>query len=175
MTVAPSQRPPTPAPTPTPAAADVVALFSDAYPNVAVDTWRADWSSCGALTDEDIEGDAIKHYAAVQFVGVEFTSQTVDASAMSAFHVDVFTPDSTVVRVKLIDFGANGAYQGGDDSEHELTFDASSTPALRPGEWASLDVPLSAFTGLLARGHVAQLIFVGTNSTLYVDNVYFHR
>jgi hypothetical protein len=40
----------------------------------------------------------------------------------------------------------------------------------------SLDIPLSDFTGLTTRSHIAQLIFVGApfgNTTVYVDNVFF--
>jgi hypothetical protein len=173
--VAEAQPPPTAAPVPSEAAADVIALFSDAYDEVPVDTWRADWSAAGALADETIAGDAVKHYASVQYVGVEFVSQPINATAMTHFHVDIWTPDSTEVRVKLVDFGANGAYQGGDDSEHELTFTSTSTPALVQGECLGLDLPLSSFSSLRSRGHVAQIVLSGSNSTLYVDNVYFHR
>ena len=94
---------------------------------------------------------------------------------MTTFHIDIFTPDSTVVRVKLVDFGANGAYQGGDDSEQELSFQAGTTPPLVVGNWMSLDLPLSSFTGLHGRAHMAQLILSGSNSEMYVDNIYFHR
>jgi hypothetical protein len=175
LTVNPSIRPPTPAPTPTLAANDVIALFAGPYPPVPVDTWRADWSACGALLEADIDGDAVKHYVAVQYVGIEFTAQQIDASGMTALHIDVWTPDSTILKVKLVDFGANGTYQGGDDSEHELVFTSSSTPPLTSGTWQSLDLPLSTFSGLTERSHLAQLILSGSNSTLYVDNVYLHR
>jgi hypothetical protein len=73
-----------------------------------------------------------------------------------------------------VDFGGNGVFGGGDDSEQELTFNGSTTPALTPGTWSALDVPLSDFTNLAARAHLAQLILAGT-STVFVDNVYLHR
>jgi hypothetical protein len=69
----------------------------------------------------------------------------------------------------LVDFGADGSYGGGDDSESELSY----TPSL--SGWNSYDIPLSSFTGLAARAHLAQMIFVASNSTVYVDNVYFHK
>jgi hypothetical protein len=100
---------------------------------------------------------------------------------MTHFSLDLWTADPTaspaVFKIKLVDFGADGAFGGGDDREHELTFDATTTPALRTGEWVRLDIPLSAFTGLTTRGHLAQLILVsdpGPN-TVYVDNVLFRR
>ncbi|MFY7937906.1 MAG: T9SS type A sorting domain-containing protein, partial [Flavobacterium sp.] len=73
-------------------------------------------------------------------------------------------------KVKLVDFGANAAYGGGDDVEHELVF----TPTLT--SWNSYHIPLSDFTGLITKGHIAQLIFSGQpigGGTLFVDNVYF--
>jgi hypothetical protein len=95
---------------------------------------------------------------------------------MTHFHLDVWIPDVTTFKVKLVDFGADGAFDGGDDVEHELTFDGASTPAMVAGSWVGLDIPLASFTGLTTRAHLAQLI-VSSNSraTAYVDNVYFHR
>ena len=98
---------------------------------------------------------------------------------MTHIHLQLWTPDATaspaVFKVKLVDFGANGAFGGGDDVEHELTFTATTTPALATGSWVTLDVPLSAFTGLTTRGHLAQLIISGDLRTVFVDNVLFHR
>ena len=54
--------------------------------------------------------------------------------------------DFTSFGVKLVDFGADGAFGGGDDVEHQVNF-ASPTQ----GEWVSLDIPLSEFTGLTTR------------------------
>jgi hypothetical protein len=167
-----------PAPTPTVAAADVIALFSDAYTPVTVDTWRTSWSQAD-LTETTIGTDNVKRYSNLNFVGVEFFAAggALDATAMTHFHVDVWLPTLTTFKIKLVDFGADGVYQGNnDDSEFELSLDGASTPPPTAGQWVSLDLPLASFTGLLARGHLAQLIF-GTTSlgTVYVDNVYFHR
>ena len=70
---------------------------------------------------------------------------------------------------------ADGAFGGGDDSEAELTFDATTTPALATGSWVSFDIPMSDFTTLAARASIAQLILSGDPNTVYVDNVYFYR
>ena len=98
---------------------------------------------------------------------------------MTHFHMDMWTPDETadpaVFKIKLVDFGADGAFGGGDDVEHEITLTAASTPALASGQWLSLDIPLSEFTGLTTRGAVAQFIISGTPNTVFVDNVLFHR
>jgi len=166
-----------PAPTPTVPASDVISLFSNAYTNVPVDTWSAVWDNAD-VSDVQVAGDDVKKYSNLVFAGVEFTSQTIDATGMTNFHMDIWTPDPTalpaVFKIKLVDFGADGIFGGGDDVEHELTFDANSTPALATGEWVSFDIPLSDFTGLTTKAHLAQLVIVADPNTVYVDNVYFY-
>lgn len=165
--------PTAPAPTPTQAPADVISLFSNAYTNVPVDTWRTDWSAA-TLEDIQIQGNDTKKYTDLDFVGVETTGgNLIDASSMTHFHVDIWTPNMTTFRIKLVDFGANGAFDGGDDSDHELVFE---NPA--QGQWISYDLPLSDFTGLASSTNMAQYIFSGLpvgGGTVYVDNVYFYR
>jgi hypothetical protein len=166
------------APTPTRPAANVISLFSDAYTNVTVDTWSAPWDAAD-VADVQIAGNNTKRYTNLVFAGIEFTSQPINASAMTHFHMHIWTPDPTAppaaFRIKLVDFGADGAFGGGDDVEHELTLTATTTPALASGEWVSLDLPLSLFTGMTTRGSVAQLIISGDPNTVFVDNVYFYR
>ena len=165
------QEPLTAAPTPTRPAANVVSMFSNAYTNVTVDTWRTDWSNA-TLTDLQIAGNDTKKYSALSFVGVEATSSPINATAMTTFHLDAWTPNMTAFRVKLVDFGADGAFAGGDDVEHEITFVPTQNA------WNSYDIPLADFGGLITRGHIAQLIFSGLPDAagiVYIDNVYFHN
>ena len=100
-------------------AANVISLFSDAYTNVTVDTWSAVWDNAN-VEDVSIGGNNTKKYSNLFYAGVEFTSSTVNATNMENFHMDVYTPDATVFKVKLVDFGPNGTYGGGDDVEHEI-------------------------------------------------------
>jgi hypothetical protein len=163
----------TPAPTPTKAASDVISMFSDAYTNIPIATWHTDWSAA-TLEETAVAGNAVKKYSDLNFVGIEPVSP-IDASGMAYFHVDVWSSDFTEFRIKLVDFGANGVYNGAgsDDVEHELKFTAPAQ-----GTWVSLDIPLSDFTGLTTRAHIAQLIYSGNPSgshTIYIDNVYFHK
>ncbi len=170
--------PDAPAPTPTHAAANVISLFSNAYSNVQVDTWSAVWDMAD-LTEVQIDGNDTKLYSNLVYAGIEFTSNTINATDMDFFHMDIWTHDLTAIpavfKIKLVDFGADGSYAGGDDSEHELTFNANSTPALVSDSWVSFDIPFDAFTGLVNRGHLAQLIISGDPNTVYVDNVYFRK
>jgi hypothetical protein len=170
--------PPTAAPTPTFAPGDVVSLFSNAYTNSAVNTWSADWDQAD-VADVAIAGNTTKHYTNLVFAGIEFTGTTVNATAMTHFVFDLWTPSPTnapnVFKVKLVDFGANGVFGGGDEVEHELTFTSTTTPALATGQWVRFEIPLSAFTGLTTRGHLAQLIISGNLSTVFIDNVLFRK
>jgi hypothetical protein len=98
---------------------------------------------------------------------------------MTHFYMNVWTPDPTaapaVFKVKLVDFGADGAFDGGDDVEHELSFNNSSTPAMTSGSWVTLDIPLADFAGMTTRAHVAQLIISGDPDTVWLDNILFHK
>ena len=171
--------PATAAPTP-PArnAADVVSLFSDAYADVTVDTWRTVWSNADLDESFVVGGSANKLYTNLDFVGIEFVSPNVDASAMTHLHLDVWTPDAVsggeVFRVKLVQFGA-------PNTEFEIAFSSVTTPALATGSWVSLDIPLADFTGLSGTDNLGQMILSGTlgggigTGTVYVDNVYFYK
>jgi hypothetical protein len=172
-----AQGPIVPASTPTIPASDVISLFSNAYSNMPVDTWSADWDQAD-VTDVQIAGDDVKLYTNLVFAGILFSSQTIDVSTMTHFHIDIWTPDPTaspkVFKIMLVDLGANGVFGGDDDAVHELVFDENSTPALATGIWVSFDIPLSDFTDLTTREHLAQLIISGNPNTVYVDNIYFH-
>jgi len=171
-----------PAPTPGLAASDVISIYSDAYSDITVDTWSADWDVADYL-DTSVDGDEIKAYTNLTFAGIEFGSNVIDASEMTHFHVDVWLPAGNIFSVKLVDFGANGTFDARPpadpadaDSEHEIRFTGATTPPLVVGEWMSLDIPLSDFTGLRETSHLAQLILVAARgSTVYVDNIYFHK
>jgi hypothetical protein len=169
---------PTPAPVPpVRLPANVISMYSNAYTNVPIDTWNTRWQFSTA--DEffiTISGDNVIQYKNLNFVGIEFTSNKINATAMTHFHIDIWTPDNTAspnnFKVKLIDFGANGTFGGGDDKEHEITI---TRPALISSNWVSIDVPLSTFTGLTTRANLAQLVLSGTIPNVFVDNVYFYR
>ena len=159
-----------PAPTPTYPEPNVISLFSNPYQNVAIDTWMAPWSAA-QLTDLQLSGNDTKRYDALNFVGIEMLGNNVlDVTSMTHFRVDFWTPNMSEFKVKLVDFGGDGQYAGGDDSESELSY------ALPPENWHSLEIPLTSFSQLNSNTHIAQLIFSGTPSgagSVYIDNVLF--
>lgn len=166
-----------PAPTPTLPEADVTSLFSDVYNDITVDTWHAPWQySTGAVTDFVISGDNVKVYTDLNFAGIEFTNDQIDASEMTHFHMDVWAPEGTTFLIKLVDFGADGAWGGAPDAEEELTFNSGTTPAFVPGQWSALEIPMADFIDLWTDEHIAQLVISSPDvGTVIVDNVYFHK
>jgi len=77
------------------------------------------------------------------------------------------------MKIKLVDWGADKGYDGGDDSEHEI---ALST--VTQGEWVSVSIPLSDFSGMTSTEAIAQYILVAEpwlESTVYIDNVFFSK
>ncbi len=159
------------APTPTRNAASVISMFSGAYTNVTVDTWKTDWSAA-TYEEVSVAGNPTKKYSALNFVGIETGTAPINATAMTHLHLDVWSPEITNFGVKLVDFGANGVFGGGDDVEHQINY---ASPA--KGVWVSYDIPLSNFTGLTTKAHLAQYIFVGQptgSTTIWVDNIYFY-
>lgn len=151
---------------------NVISMFSNVYPNVPVNTWLTGWSPGATLTDMQIAGNDTKLYQNVSYLGIETVGPNlIDASAMTHFNIDVWTPNMTTFRVKLVDFGADGQYNPWfDDSEFELVFNPV------PETWTTYKIPLADFTGLVSVEHIAQLILSGIpagSGIVYVDNVYF--
>ena len=162
---------PVPAPTPNLLPESVISLFSNAYTDVPVDMWITDWSA-GELEETDIEGNDIKVYSSLNFVGVITEANKIDATGMTHFRTDIYSLDAETFKVKLVDFGPDGAWQGGDDVEHEVVFEN-----IAQGEWVTLDIPLEDFTGLTTRGHISQLIYAAEpagEATVLIDNVFFY-
>ncbi len=169
---APLAAPTTIAPAPTALAANVISLFTTAYTNRAVETWRTSWSFGGnELVDPFVvAGRNIKKYTLFNFVGVEYGVATpanaVDATTMTHFHVDVWSPNpSSNLEIQLVNDAGGTAAIG--------KFQAGAVAA---NTWVQLDIPLANFTGLTTRPKLNQLLFVAAGpSVLYIDNVYFRR
>jgi hypothetical protein len=169
-------------PAPTFPASDVISLLTKVYTNIPIDTWSATWDQAD-VQDKVVAGDNVKLYNNLNYAGIEFIANKINATSMNYFHIDIWTPNPTTppaaFKIKLVDFGPNGAFGGGDDTEAELTFNSTSNPPLTTGSWVSYDIPLSNFvsSGLTNRAHLAQLIISGGGAvkTVWVDNVYFHK
>ncbi|HLN96213.1 MAG TPA: Ig-like domain-containing protein [Flavobacterium sp.] len=166
----------TSAPTPTEAANTVISIFSNHYTNVPVDYYNGYWAPYQTTQSSDftVNGDDVLNYTNFNFVGVQFANPTIDATLMSHFHADIYIPGTLAAganfKIRLVDFGSNGAFGGNDDTGHTITY---TSPTLVAQNWISLDIPFTSFTGLTSRAHLAQVIFEGTNiANFYADNIY---
>lgn len=169
----------TPAPIPTHPQANVISLFSDVYTDVPVEYYNGYWAPFQTTLSEDFEinGDRVLSYTNFNFVGTQFSQPTINASSMTHLHLNIFFPSAIAAgaqfKIQLVDFGNDGAFGGGDDKSHTLTFTA---PTLVSQNWITFDIPLANFTTLTSRAHLGQLIYEGTNiSRFYADNIYFHN
>jgi beta-glucanase (GH16 family) len=144
------------APTPTADAADVISLFSDAYTDIAGINYNPDWGQATVVTQVDIAGNNTLKYAGLNYQGTDFAGNAQDVSGMDTLHVDFWTADSTALNVSLISTGPV-----------EMAYALTITPYT----WVSVDIPLTAFTGV-DLADVIQLKFDG-NGTIWLDNLYF--
>ncbi len=161
------------APTPTRDPAGVISVFSEAYDNVAVDYYNGYWAPYQTTLSADFEvnGDRVLNYTDFNFVGIQISPPLVDASSMTHLHLDIYLPNTlttnTPFRVEMVDNAGGGS---GAWSTTLLTSQSK--------QWISLDIPLSAFTGMTGRSAVWQIIFVDVNANIsgfYADNIYFYN
>lgn len=167
------------APTPTRNPSDVISIFSETYPNVPVDYYNGYYAPYQTTQSADfaVSGDNVLNYTNFNFVGIQFSTPTINASTMSHLHVDLYFPNAvpagSTFKFEVNDWGADGAYGGGNDVTGTRTY---TTPTLVSQNWISLDIPLSSLAGLTNRAHLGQIIFSGTNITnFYADNIYFYN
>ena len=165
------------APTPTRSAATVVSLYNSAsnYTTVPIDTWLTGWSGA-SYADYSITNAGnrvVKKYSSLNFAGVEFFNPKINASGMSTFHVDLWTPNASKFSVKLVSFAPGAA-------EYEVVF---TNNVIVTNNWVSLDIPVSTFTNgtpAMDFANLGQLLFINNNpggpqfGTFFIDNVYFY-
>ena len=154
--------------------ANVISLFSDAYTDITIDEWSPTWDD-SSIEDVVIDGNNTKKINFSNFLGVEFVGNKQDASQMTKFHIDFWTPevpDGGVFNSKFVNF-ANGT-GGGETSAITFDVNAGTTPALVAGTWVSadFDIPSGA-----ARDSLAQYVITvsGTLGIVYVDNIYLYN
>ncbi|MBT4679046.1 MAG: T9SS type A sorting domain-containing protein, partial [Flavobacterium sp.] len=162
---------PTDSPTaPTANAADVVAVFSDAYTNIATN-YNPSWNQSGSVSTSYDPGDGnnVMLYSNFNYQGTDLTS--TDLTAMEKLHIDIWVADASVRTIKVTPIGG---------SETLVTVPVTS------GAWNSVDIPLSSFTAV-DFSDVGQLKFDGqfaadgttadttVRSDVYLDNIYFYK
>jgi uncharacterized protein YjdB len=172
--------------TPAPAAGSVLSMYNSSgkYTDAPGITWAASWGVPNSVSDVVIAGKTVKKYTGMNFVGVEFYANAIDATAYTHLHVDVWTPDATKFGVKLVNFAV--VSPANPQTEGEVDLNGTTTPAISQGAWLSLDIPFTAFFAAPAPGplggvnNLQQMIFTDNAGvggpelgTFYIDNVYF--
>jgi hypothetical protein len=172
--------PTTIAPTPTVPAANVISLFGSAYPAWPIPDgpndrrWHTTWSDCCSeyFRGASIGTHPVKKYALHPFNGVAISpdgkdENAINASAMTYFHIDVWTPNGFAFDVKLV-----------NDPTGFTSDSTVRSYILQTGTWVSLEIPMTAFRNLGGTSKIGQMLFLvpdGTSSTFYLDNIYFHN
>jgi hypothetical protein len=170
------EAPATAAPVPTVPSGDVISLYGETYPAHPVDSFNPRW---GGSTTQDaiytIDGNENLMYTTLNYVGIDFLSNPIDATQMTHLHLDVYAPAGTNFGVKPVNFPAGSTTPNG---QPELTFTASTVPAFTAGAWSSLEIPMSSFVFPegVTPDNIGQLVLVTTDARLVlVDNIYWHR
>ena len=162
-----------PAPVPTENPANVISIFSDHYTNVPVDYYNGYWAPYQTTqsADFDVNGDHILYYTDFNFVGIQFSAPTVDATSMTHLHMDIFIPTTLSAAAKLkLEIVDNG---NGGTGAYIATIQTSQSKS-----WISYDIPLTNFAGLSDKSHLFQIIFSTPTNNIpgfYADNIYFHK
>lgn len=156
------------APVPTMDAANVINIYSDEYiPAEGLNT-NPDWGQATVNTPIQIGEDYALMLSNLNYQGIEFN--VIDATEMETLHVDVYPETATAVTIvpiwRNVETNANYA---------EVAYKAEN---LTPGEWNSLDIPMTAFASDDRNGtnNLYQIkIDNGNGNTFIFDNIYLYK
>jgi hypothetical protein len=150
--------PTTAAPTPAYSAANVISVFSDAYPNIAGTNVGPNWGQATVVTEVPVAGNNTLLYSGLNYQGIELGSNQ-NLSSMTFLHLDFWSANSTSLKVFLISPGpAEKAY----------------TLTVPTAGWTSIDIPLTEFSPVVNLSNVFQFKFEG-NGNIYLDNILFRK
>lgn len=164
------------APIPARDPANVTSIFSDVYDNNPVDFFNGYWEPYQTTQSSffAIRGDNILNYTDFNFVGNQFSNPTVDASQKSNMHINMYIPEVPAnmdFLITIVDFGADKAEGGGDDTREQVFFDKSLWVEKT---WITLEFPITKTD----KNAIGQIIYENINfsslTTFYLDNIYFY-
>ena len=166
------------APIPTRDPSNVISIFSDSYTNVPVDFFNGYWEPFQTTQSSDfVVGDNhMISYTNFNFVGNQFANPTVDASQYPNVHINMYIPNNVPANIDflitLVDFGADKADGGGDDTRQQVFFDKSLFVA---DTWITLEFPIT----MTNKNNMGLIIYENINgsslSNFYLDNIYFYK
>ena len=165
------------APIPTRNPSKVTSIFSDTYTNVPVDFFNGYWQPYQTTQSADFvaEGNHILNYTDFNFVGNQFANPTVDASIKSNIHINMYIPGVVPANmdflITIVDFGADKAEGGGDDTRQQVFFNKAIWKA---NTWITLEFPIT----MTNKSSIGQIIYENINFSslrnFYLDNIYFY-
>ena len=155
------------APSPTQDPADVISIYSDAY-TPASNVGYENWGSQTVFTGIEINGDHALQFTNMNYYGIVFNAQH-DVTEMENLHIDVFAENEGTLGVVPIWWNA-----AANVNFPEIRY----TVTLTAGDWASFDIPMTAFADDSRNGTnlVHQLkLDNGNGNNIIVDNIYFWK
>ena len=179
-TAPPIPDPMTSAPAPTRPQTEVLSVYTDVYPDSTVQNFNFN-AFAGAVTvsqvDIQMDGNMTGKLENIDFYGAQWDAE--DVSGYDFVHIDYYATTSTAFNFYLIDQTA--MIPGGNPEEPRYAFATTGgDETLVPGQWNSVDIPLSHFTNFPTPNFsydlndIFQWKFDG-NGTVYFDNIYFYR
>ena len=159
--------PATAAPTPSVDAANVIAIYSDAYTPITVTELPTSWSGAG-FEEVQVDGNNTIKYTDLDFTGIvtDYGNAT-DLSTMTHLHVDYWTVNAKELGIKLVNTALDPAQE-----------DLESFGTITKGVWVSVDIPLADFA--MDRSGVTQILIDNlvagdASATVFIDNLYFYK
>jgi len=158
------------APVPTLAAADVISMYGESYPN----TYQYSFGANNLAGEPDLdptlgENKALKYNFELGGYGAGYTETNV--STMQYVHFDYFTTNSTNFKFVLIS----------NTPVVEKSYDLNASSIVL-NTWKSVNIPMSYFTGLGLNPATwfqfkfdVNAVTPGVPNIVYIDNVYFTR
>ena len=151
---------------PTVAEKKVISLYSDAYAATNNFTAHEGWGDATIYQELDLEGNKVRYYTNLNWLGWQFISAPINALNMEKLHLDIWAEFDGSLKVTPI-YGGEGLTT--DDSKGKVV-------ELKGQQWNSIDFELTEFVGL-DWSSIYQFKFdaaVG-GTTFAIDNVYFYR
>lgn len=166
------------APVPTRDPSKVISIYSDAYTNVPVDFFNGYWEPFQTTESSDfiVQGNSMINYTNFNFVGNQFANPTVDATNKPNVHINMFIPNNVPANmdflITVVDFGADQADGGGDDTREQIFFNKALFVA---DTWITLEFPIT----MANKNNIGLIIYENINgsslSNFYLDNIYFYE
>ena len=159
---------------PSVSADDVVSIYSDAYTGITVGEWNPNWGQGGSMEEEEIAGNNVRKYSNLTFSGIDLgadVTNRVNLSEVSTVTFDYWTSNATTVGIKLVNYGADGAWEQATNVEAVISREAVT------GSWQTVTVGLSGLDNITADGKLGQLVLTmdGDGSqVVYIDNIFFY-